>query len=991
MRRSLRVAAGLLVALTGLVQSPGSATAEDQPRRHALLVGVSRYQSPDLDLLRYPENDVVALRQVLRDAGFDSEEVRLLTLTNGEGDDDFVPTGANILRELQRLIARSKAGDTVVLAFSGHGVQYQGDDESYFCPADANLNDRSSLIAIGGVYSQLEQCQADVKLVFVDACRNELDSNTRAARSAKLEAKGITRTRLPPGGLAAFYSCSPGELAYEDVKLTNGVFFHFLVQGLKGQADLDSDKQVTLPELEQFVKRGTSTHVEGTFGARQMPELFNRTRGLTPLTRWDLPRPGWTSFQSETVGEWGEIPPGVPGPYYSFIRGLIPGSKVDLAGLKAGDVVLSIDGRDMDSSGDISETERTYPPGSIMQFVVLRGTETLTIPVESEPKPTEGEWFEAVQARAQAGETWAMVATAGHYSGGNGVQQDRRQAFEWYLKAAELGDADAQNYVGVLYDTGRGVPEDDRLAVDWYRKSAQQGHWWGAKNLGGMYAAGTGIAKDEAEAVKWYRIAAERGLAEAQNALGLMYDAGRGVPLDDVEGNRWYQRAADQGMAAAIYNLAYNAAAGEGCPQDLPRAHTLFRQAAAKDHVLSMYRLARMHDEGEGVEKSHTAALEWYRQAAAHQHAAACWYLGWASKSGDAVPQSDAEAFQWWLRGAERGDDDCRSVVALMYLDGSGVTRDAEAAVTWAKRVENQQDWKRCFVLATLHQSGEVLPQDLPEALRLFEVAAESGAERAIVPLALLYQTGQGGTVDLAAASRWFLRGAENGSSFCQYLYGLACKNGRGVAVDHTIARKWFQKAADQGDEEAKVQLGVMLALGQGGPKDEAAGRKLLEPLADAGNVIAQYWLGVICKLNEEYVEALEWLEKSAKGEDRDAAVIYAATLTFLSESTIARSKDQAIGFLRAGADEGHAGCQYELGWFYHQGLWVPEDPQQAVYWIKKAASQKDGRACSRLGWFYEAGRGVTRDQQEAIRWYRQGHLAGDDYSTDRLRALGVR
>ena len=60
---------------------------------------------------------------------------------------------------------------------------------------------------------------------------------------------------------------------------------------------------------------------------------------------------------------------------------------------------------------------------------------------------------------------------------------------KWYRKAAEQGDAKAQNNLGVVYDRGEGVPQDDAEAVKWYRKAAEQG-MPGAVQPGLMYANG---------------------------------------------------------------------------------------------------------------------------------------------------------------------------------------------------------------------------------------------------------------------------------------------------------------------------------------------------------------------------------------------------------------------------------------------------------------------------------------------------------------------
>lgn len=44
------------------------------------------------------------------------------------------------------------------------------------------------------------------------------------------------------------------------------------------------------------------------------------------------------------------------------------------------------------------------------------------------------------------------------------------------MKAAEQGNAVAQNNLGVVYLTGKNVARDDAEAVKWFTKSAQQGN-----------------------------------------------------------------------------------------------------------------------------------------------------------------------------------------------------------------------------------------------------------------------------------------------------------------------------------------------------------------------------------------------------------------------------------------------------------------------------------------------------------------------------------
>ena len=92
------------------------------------------------------------------------------------------------------------------------------------------------------------------------------------------------------------------------------------------------------------------------------------------------------------------------------------------------------------------------------------------------------------------------------YFSGEGVQQDYKQAFEWFKKAAEQGNVEAQNWVGVMYGKGKGTSRDEQTAVYWYLKAAEQGNPKAAFNLGVRYSEGHGVSVDHSESDHWFRV-----------------------------------------------------------------------------------------------------------------------------------------------------------------------------------------------------------------------------------------------------------------------------------------------------------------------------------------------------------------------------------------------------------------------------------------------------------------------------------------------------
>ena len=268
MSRTAAVCRLLAAALVPLAALPPLRAEPPAPKRYAVLVGINRYQHPNLPELQFAEADVTDLGNVLRDAGY---EVTLLT--GSAGDDALRPTKANIESQVQDVLRRCAAGDTVLLAFTGHGVQFDGKKDCFFCPSDGRpfRDEAASLVSLSKVYAELDKSFAGMKVLLVDACRDDPDAG-RGARGVNAD----TAPR-PPQGVAALFSCRAGERAYESDQLGHGVFFYHVLEALKGGAK-DGENEVTFAGLAAYVSRRVSrgdTSVPQLIGAgaRQSPNL----------------------------------------------------------------------------------------------------------------------------------------------------------------------------------------------------------------------------------------------------------------------------------------------------------------------------------------------------------------------------------------------------------------------------------------------------------------------------------------------------------------------------------------------------------------------------------------------------------------------------------------------------------------------------------------------------------------------------------------------
>jgi uncharacterized caspase-like protein len=274
----------LLPALVACLLLDVSQAQTDRGKKYALLVGVKDYRHSDLAPLSYTENDVEELAKALK--GF--TEVVVLTTSAGEKKPELAPTAKNIRTQLRRLLEKVSRHDTMLVALAGHGLQVKVSDrteeEGFFCPADAKPRDdvtlaeqSKTMIGFSELFQELKESGVGVKLLLVDACRN----NPGTGRSVNAETVSLARA---PTGLAALFSCSSGERAFETPKLRHGVFFHYVIQGLKGKARNERG-EVTWDRLAEYVKEQVSDEVPRLIrkGARQTPDERKTLKGKAPV------------------------------------------------------------------------------------------------------------------------------------------------------------------------------------------------------------------------------------------------------------------------------------------------------------------------------------------------------------------------------------------------------------------------------------------------------------------------------------------------------------------------------------------------------------------------------------------------------------------------------------------------------------------------------------------------------------------------------------
>ena len=264
-------------------------------RRHegrAVVIGIGHYDSLQIPRLKYAVSDADAMYQVLvGPAGFKREHVLLLTDRT-----ERKPTLRNIKWALGSFLAQAaKMDDTVLIYFAGHGAP-EADPSGmerdglakYLIPSDADPHELyATALPMYELQTIFARIEAERVVAFIDASysgaaggRTFASKKTRTGPVDDLFLERLARSK----GRAIVTASRPAEVSIESPDLGHGIFTYYLVQGLKGAADVNRDGVVTLQELYEYIEQQVPLKARSV-GGSQHPMMKGELEGVLPLTK----------------------------------------------------------------------------------------------------------------------------------------------------------------------------------------------------------------------------------------------------------------------------------------------------------------------------------------------------------------------------------------------------------------------------------------------------------------------------------------------------------------------------------------------------------------------------------------------------------------------------------------------------------------------------------------------------------------------------------
>src|SRR2546421_4572295 len=251
-------------------------------KRWALVIGVDKYQDPQISPLKGADNDARLIADALvRYAGFPRDQVILLST---DQPTERQPTRVNILRRLSNLSTAVPKDGLLLVSFAGHGMERSG--QAFLLPADAQISDQISFleetaISMSRVKSWIKETGVGQVVVLLDACRNDPGGRADAINpltNAYTNAFNFDVRNREVQAFATVYATGIGQRAYEYTEKKQGYFSWAVVEGLKGGAANDKG-EITLSQLVKYVQEIVPKRLAIDLGSTKQQRPFANIEG----------------------------------------------------------------------------------------------------------------------------------------------------------------------------------------------------------------------------------------------------------------------------------------------------------------------------------------------------------------------------------------------------------------------------------------------------------------------------------------------------------------------------------------------------------------------------------------------------------------------------------------------------------------------------------------------------------------------------------------
>ena len=230
------------------------------PNLYVLSVGVSDYENNDLDL-RFAHADAEGIARA-----FKSQQGRLFGEVKSRVLINEQATKGEILDGFDWIEREVTQKDVALVFVSGHGDN-DNRGNYYFLPHDVNPDKLRRTAVVFRDFNEMLEGLPGKTVLMVDTCKSGNVTGSRRTKAIADPTRALMELIRTESGVVVMSASTGSELSVESDEWGHGAFTKALLDGLKGPADFNNDRVITLTELNLSI---TYTVKEIT-GGKQHP------------------------------------------------------------------------------------------------------------------------------------------------------------------------------------------------------------------------------------------------------------------------------------------------------------------------------------------------------------------------------------------------------------------------------------------------------------------------------------------------------------------------------------------------------------------------------------------------------------------------------------------------------------------------------------------------------------------------------------------------
>jgi len=284
-RGDISVASGLSVDVDSRIPEGRIAGKDDI----AVVIGNRNYSASGSPDVAYAKQDAQIMKEYLIKAlGYDAENIIYAEDATLTKFNEIFGTERDFRGKLYKYVKEGVS--SVFIYYVGHGAPDLESNEAYFVPVDANPQYiKSNGYRLQTFYDNLAKIPAKRMTIVLDSCFSGNSEKGMLFKNISPALVKVKKEFRGPANATLFTSAGMDQVSTWYPEKRHSLFTYFFLKGLQGAADKDGSGEITMGEMDQYLRDNVPYMARRLTGNEQQPVLTGDKSAVLAVFKKETP------------------------------------------------------------------------------------------------------------------------------------------------------------------------------------------------------------------------------------------------------------------------------------------------------------------------------------------------------------------------------------------------------------------------------------------------------------------------------------------------------------------------------------------------------------------------------------------------------------------------------------------------------------------------------------------------------------------------------